>query len=419
MPRMRLCHKKHGLPHLALASAAGGISAIFGIGGLPTWPASGHTSSCEGAKTHEAGRPLQRCFTQPGGSAARSAGSSSLLVLGLNPSQQTIARLHALELGQVNRAKSSSMGVGGKGQNAAKAASLYIQHKASEKDHQEYGVSVGQFLGGDTGAFVERHLTSLAIDQITGWVQPATRQTITLIDEQGSVGSKTCEVTELVMPSYPPEPEEVASLLEKLKKQARSQRGLLLMGTWPKGVDWTFYSDVAGAKAEGAYVLLDAFRPVEDIEKILTAGHVDIYKVNAFELCTLMGEDNVKEGSVSSAQIMAAASKALQKFPALRYLAITNGPDAAYCFARNGTALEFTIPAVTCINPIGAGDTFAGVFTTALCISDSPDVGECMRDGLAASSAKVQSEGEGGVFDLDIFQQLIPTILVKEMSATV
>lgn len=338
-----------------------------------------------------------------------------LLILGLNPSQQTIARLQSLALGQVNRAEAALPGVGGKGQNAAKAAATLLA--ATRAASLPCGVALAQFLGGDAGDIVQRHLERFGIRQLTGPVSAATRQTLTLLDYPAAAEGRGPEVTELVMPSAKLERSDVEALLERVVSEAPRHKAILLMGTWPQGVDASFYSAVAKAKAPGALVWLDACKPVEEVAAILAEGDIDIYKVNAVELCTLMGATDFKEGEASAGQVAEAASRALERFQGLRALAITDGPGVAYMFSRDDVSLRFDLPKVQCLNPIGAGDTVAGVMAAAYCSStaSAPSLADAFRLGLSAASAKVQSEGEGGVFEVTEMDRVNRLIDVTEV----
>lgn len=354
-------------------------------------------------------RPGTHCWSIPWRGKREPEGG--LLSLGLNPSQQTVVRLRSLDLGQVNRAEAAAPGVGGKGQNAAKAAATLLGDASSAKPTS---VSVAQFLGGDSGSIIEKHLTSLGISQITQKVQAPTRQTMTLLDYPAD--KPRPEVTELVMPSAQLGQTEVDSLLAKVTSMLPKQKGILLMGSWPNGVDASFYSAVAQAKAEGATVLMDAFKPIDDVTEILLLGCVDCYKVNAFEICTLMGATGVKEGQISTEQVVDAIQRAFEKFPGVQSFAITDGPGRAYFFGREGKALQFTVPKVECLNPIGAGDTVAGVMMAAYCAGLTSTMHEAMHLGLAAASAKVQSESEGGIFDVPEMYRLKELITVQTVA---
>ncbi|CAJ1365153.1 unnamed protein product, partial [Effrenium voratum] len=287
---------------------------------------------------------------------------------------QTILRVQNLDLGQVNRAEAAELGVGGKGQNAAKAAKRWA---AALKQPLE--VSVAQFLGGFTGAEVLRMQKAEGIAEIT---EPGatTRQLVTLID----FAADTPRVSELIAPSAELPAAAAAALLRRAEEAAQGASGVLLMGTWPSGVDRDFYLRVARAArtaaADSAWVLLDAAKPIEDVRFLLEAGDVDIYKV-------------------SQDQVLEAMQQAFERFPGVKHLAITDGPRAAYLHSRCSQPLRFELPVVDCLNPIGAGDTVAGVLMASLC--SGANMQEAMTLGLAAGCAKVQSFGQGGHFEVE------------------
>jgi len=332
--------------------------------------------------------------------AIGSASTPGLLVLGLNPAWQTILRLRDLDLGQVNRAEAALPGTGGKGQNAAKAAAFLM--KASREEgtvDTEFGVTVAQFLGGATGQQIQAHLNALDIASISAPTSAATRQTITLLDYSSDSSEPT--VSELITPSEPFQADAVADLQAKLLAEAPKHKGVLLMGTWPSGVTSEVYAATAKAKSDGATVLMDAFNPTADVSAILAQGAVDIYKVNAYEICTIMGAEGLKEGEVTADQVKDAISRAFDKFSSVSHFAVTDGASGAFLFSREPRgAVRYEIPKVSCLNPIGAGDTVAGVTMAAYCSGLAPNLQDAMLLGLAAASAKVQNESEGGIFDM-------------------
>ncbi|CAE7857204.1 lacC [Symbiodinium microadriaticum] len=333
-------------------------------------------------------------FRVPAPAMSEPPSPAGLLVLGLNPGLQTILRLRDLDLGQVNRAEAAITGVGGKGQNAAKAAKVVLRLRPESS----CPVTVCQFLGGSTGEEVKRLLSQQGIHDITTQTGAATRQLVTLVDYAASGGNPV--VTELVAPSQPIEEAAAQELLARITDAASSFRGILLMGTWPNGTTSRLYQAAAEAKATGALCVLDAVKPVQDIEDLLASGNIDIYKVNAVELCTLMGAQGLREGEVGESQVREAVSKMFDKYPGVKHAAITAGPQAAFLFSRD-SAVRYDIPKVDCLNPIGAGDTVAGVLMASWCSGLAQDFEEAMLYGLASATAKVKEEGEGGKFDIE------------------
>ncbi|CAJ1440307.1 unnamed protein product, partial [Effrenium voratum] len=208
----------------------------------------------------------------------------------------------------------------------------------------------------------------------------APRPQVTLID----FPADTPRVSELIAPSAELPAAAAAALLRRAEEAAQGASGVLLMGTWPSGVDRDFYLRVARAArtaaADSAWVLLDAAKPIEDVRFLLEAGDVDIYKV-------------------SQDQVLEAMQQAFERFPGVKHLAITDGPRAAYLHSRCSQPLRFELPVVDCLNPIGAGDTVAGVLMASLC--SGANMQEAMTLGLAAGCAKVQSFGQGGHFEVE------------------
>eukprot|EP00435_Cladocopium_sp_Y103_P004290 s4058_g1.t1 len=328
-------------------------------------------------------------------------GPSGVLVLGLNPGLQHILRLRVLDLGQVNRAEAHTLGVGGKGQNAAKAACAFGAFASASacgaSGASPCRVAVAQFLGGYTGEQIRQLQMQQGIEDITV-TGATTRQFMTLVDYPRT-GLPT--ISELITPSEPVSSAAADELLAKIVAAAPTFKGILLMGTWPNGTSRDFYLKAAKAKTHGAWVLLDAAKPVQDVIDILDAGDVDIYKVNAMEICALMGFE-CKEGQISAEQINEAANKTLARFRGLSHLAITDGAKSAFLYSRgsgNIRCIRYDLPEVECFNPIGAGDTMAGVLMASLCSGIAKDVEEAVHFGLAAASAKVKCEGEGGKFE--------------------
>ena len=158
-----------------------------------------------------------------------------------------------LRSAQVNRAEAAVAGVGGKGQNAAKAAATLLKlHPGTACP-----VTVVQFLGGSTGEEIQRLLSRQGIEDITTCTNASTRQLVTLIDYAAS--SATPVVTELIAPSQPIEEAASQELLARisapwmhehsaerhayalescpasahLQEAAPNFKCILLMGTWP------------------------------------------------------------------------------------------------------------------------------------------------------------------------------------------
>ena len=190
------------------------------------------------------------------------------LFVGPNPALQRVLRFDALELGGVNRASGLDQYVGGKGQGAALALQLW----APEEAH-----AVAQFLGGESGRYVESALGAAGLATITQQVAGPTRTCTTLL--HGSTN------TELIDPSDAVTEAEVAGLTERCVAAMGAYGVVALCGTQPPGAE-SLYERLALslAHAEPArpltagerttpLLLLDGFKAVEGV---LDSGRLDV-----------------------------------------------------------------------------------------------------------------------------------------------
>ncbi len=336
-------------------------------------------------------------------------GSIELLAVGLNPALQKTLVFDRLVRGQVNRAREILTSVGGKGQQFSRAANHLIPGM----------VTLSQFLGGENGERLGRMIEHAGVKQITVVSSGETRCCITAID------ASTGDATELIEPSAAILPGEagklLASTLQFLAEGKAS--GLALCGTWPPGVDETFYVALAQAKGN-AILMLDSYR---DISAVLATGQVDILKLNASELRSLAAAIRGKQAGEDDRELTSIPEMARSVFETykLRWLAVTAGPDTAWLFespiagsepsrACVWRFYEFRLPAIEgVVNPIGAGDTVGAVFLAQLTAgSPAPTAFAC---GLAAGSASCRQLG-GADFAIEDLLEILAQIRVGRVT---
>lgn len=277
-----------------------------------------------------------------------------LLAVGLNSVLQRTLTFDAMRLGKVNRARSMHETCGGKGVHFARAANTLVPGAAT----------VAHFLGGGTGHFVQAQLETMGISQLTVRIEEPTRICTTLLDRQAGV------MTELVEPSPEIRAYEYQKMEKLLLEAAGTADGIGLCGTFPPGVRPELYAELARNKGR-AKVLLDGYR---DVEATLATGQVDALKINADEVMALAGESD----------LFSAANVCLARYrPGC--LAITNGPRQAFLFERGRYWVYHLAELPQVENPIGAGDTCAGVMLLRLLEGDRAV--EAFAWGLAAASA--------------------------------
>jgi tagatose 6-phosphate kinase len=219
------------------------------------------------------------------------------------------------------------------------------------------------------------------------------RTCITLLDDGSG------DMTELIEPSPDISPSEAANLSLQISVIMPRLRGLALCGTTPPGCGDRFYAELAESANADALVLLDGYKGVEDI---LATGRVDILKINLHELAELSGETEPQ-----------AAADWMFANAAIRYLALTDGPDSAHLFA-DSAHWRFELPTVDdVVNPIGAGDTVGAVLLQGLLAGDLP--AEAFQLGLAAASASCRSI-HGARFTLDEARSLAAQIHCEKLA---
>ena len=116
---------------------------------------------------------------------------------------------------QVNRAEAHTLGVGGKGQNAAKAACAFGAFASAAfgaSGASPCRVTVAQFLGGYTGEQIRQLQMQQGIEDITV-MGATTRQFMTLVDYPRT-GLPT--ISELITPSEPVSSAAADELLAKI-----------------------------------------------------------------------------------------------------------------------------------------------------------------------------------------------------------
>lgn len=291
---------------------------------------------------------------------------SDLLAVGLNPACQRTLVFQRFTPGRVNRAESLLTTAGGKGIHFARAVHRVAPGRCA----------TACFLGGDTGAFIRQALAG---------------EGIPLVAREGSAPTRVCTsvlcratdtLTELIDPSDPVRPEDAAALLEDILRMLPRLRGIALCGTFPPGVEASFYESIARNKG-GIPLLLDGYRGVGPT---LATGAVDILKINVHEVCELAG----------CAEVDAAAQHCLDRFQ-IGCLALTDGPGRAFLHTLDGPRWRFDLPALDrVVNPIGAGDTCAALMLWHLLDGAAPE--EAFARGLAAASASCLHL-EGARFD--------------------
>lgn len=296
---------------------------------------------------------------------------ASLVVVGLNAALQKRFVIQGgngdLVPGNVHRASQVQTGVGGKGQDVAIALNCLGTS----------GIRLLQFVGqGSEGDAVcqlleERMGAEAAVRETTIRVSSPLRTCTSIVG--------ATETTELVEPSGEITPKEIQTLLKKCDDLKTATNGICIMGSMPPGCSSTLYSEIyqrltahqqAPASSAVALCVMDSVAGVESTFQVLSGP--TIYKVNAQELCGLVG---LAEGTNLSETIPAFLQK-YQPPGHLQAIALTDGKRPGHlCWLagpKDWELFPLTIPkldkssaddgtggAKVTLYPIGAGDAVA------------------------------------------------------------
>jgi fructose-1-phosphate kinase PfkB-like protein len=309
-----------------------------------------------------------------------------ILSVGLNPALQKILTFKNFEKDEVNRAFSIEYIHGGKAANFTKASIHYGDQAV-----------VYQFVGGNNGKHYSSILAEENIVYKNIWTEAETRVCSTCISDYDST------VTEIIEPSGKVSKDELDSIVNLIQQDLPDYDALALCGTFPPGVDGSFYANlVKNALNFNIPVLMDAHINIQESLKL--GPH--FLKINVSEFINLTGENNVDIG----------AQKIFNLYSDIKSIALTNGPDEAYLFLNltkclNKSSIQkitYLIPEIPeLVNPIGAGDTVSAVFLSELLRNTSAE--DAFHKALAAGAASCMTKNNAD-FSLDVMNLLVNKI---------
>lgn len=304
-----------------------------------------------------------------------------VLALGLNPAWQRTLRFDALRPGEVNRASSVALSAAGKGANFARAVMAWGKADCI----------VAQFAGGFTGLKLVGALDEEGIKHLTRKTEAATRICVTLLS------SKAPRMTELIEPSGTVAAADVAALLKAAAALLLKSDALAVCGTFPPGVDASFYEAMAKLAFEAdKFILVDSVLAFERVRPYLKYG---MLKVNLDELKELSGE--------SSAE--AALRKCVRSL-GIHSVAATDGPRKAFLASPKGL-WTYSLPRLKgVVSPLGAGDVCSAVTLSETLDGAEPQ--DAFAAGLASASASCL-DSRCAVFSLEKARELRSRVEAK------
>ncbi|HSP70988.1 MAG TPA: 1-phosphofructokinase family hexose kinase [Gaiellaceae bacterium] len=316
--------------------------------------------------------------------------SRMIVTVTLNAAIDRTLTVPNFQLGQRHRASEGVALAGGKGINVARAL-------------KRLGVPVVAtgLAGGRTGTQIVEELTGEAILNDFVRIGDESRTSTAVVDPTS--GSYT-EINE-----WGPhvEPEELETLLEKLRYLSRGADFVILSGSLPRGVDRGFYGELIRDLArQQVPAVLDT-----DGEPLRLGLEAEPFLVspNQREAEALVGQEFYEQNDFAFA---------LERIAELgaRNVLITNESG---CFARlregrKTRRYRARAPHVEPVSTVGAGDVLLAAFVAAHVDGRPPEA--ALRDAVAAAAASTLELGAGR-FEPREMGRLHPDVDVSDLEA--
>ena len=289
-----------------------------------------------------------------------------LTTITLNPAlDRTMYFDSAFAAGELNRASSSMLSLGGKGINVSRVAKLM--------GHDTECVS---FCGGRNGEIMRAMLAEEGIPSCLISTACESRMNLKMIDREGSC-------TEANERGGPVTEAEMQTLTDRLFDSFSTDRAQVyaLGGSIPQGVEKSVYKMLTNLlKSRGAYVILDC--DGEALKQGLEAAP-HLIKPNLFELSLLVGRElSTTEEAVENAyRIFGETGTAVL---------CTLGGKGAFLACERGVC-TVTSPQVPLRGFTGAGDTFLASFVCAT--AEGKSIEDALAFASSTAAAKVTLPG--------------------------
>ncbi len=284
----------------------------------------------------------------------------------LSPALDKTIHLNSFNKNETNVVENILFDPGGKGINTAKVL------KSLGSD-----VTSIAFLGGTTGAKIEKMLDSLDINQKNIHIENETRTNIKIIENSNN----TC--TEL---------NEKASPLSKVnfndfdlvfENDLHNAEIITFSGRLPEGVDADYYGKyIKKANEKGIKTVLD------------TSGNAFKKGIEAKPWCIKPNLDELSEycnEKLETESDIIKKSKEINEL-GVEIVIVTLGPKGVICTTRDVT-VRLSSPRVLAKSTVGAGDSFLAGFIHKILIGETLE--NALKYAVAVSTAKVTLMGTG------------------------
>ncbi len=287
-----------------------------------------------------------------------------IVTVTMNPAIDKTIEVENLEIGNLNRIKSSVFDVGGKGINVSKTINAIGGQS----------IATG-FIGGSTGNLIQTTLEKLGIStdfvQVNGETRTNTK-----------VFTNNYPVTELNEIGEEITKEQLDTLIEKIVSYAKPDTLFVLAGSIPAGVPNDVYKTITEKVHEkGSKVILDADG---ELFKVSILAKPDVIKPNRDELARYASI----EGKITQRQLVDITSEFFDA--GISTVVVSMGKEGASFFDR-AHSLKCDPMDVPVLSTVGAGD--AMVAGLAYSIDKNLEFEEMIKLSMATSNGAVTTHG--------------------------
>ena len=305
-----------------------------------------------------------------------------ILTVCMSPSVDVTVELDLLNVGRTNVAKSKRISFGGKGLNVAiGVARLGCQSHTTGLMYEENGYRF------------ENVLSKEGVPYTFVWNKGRVRENYKFIDYR----SMLTEVNDVGEEVDKQKTEEVLSAVRKLSANSEVT---VLAGGLPRGVDNSYYGDLAKAVAPTSMKIVDAVGA--RMFYALNEG-VDLVKPNLEELENALGRRIADKADMLSGcrELIDRGAKRVLLSLGKKGAVITDGKKAYY-----GKSINVAINST-----VGAGDSMVAAAAVQLCQNAGLD--EILRAGIAAGTASVMTRGIS--FAKEKYDEVYANLQIKEI----
>lgn len=297
-----------------------------------------------------------------------------ILCCGFFPALQRTLEYKTFRPGEVNRARTVSLSVGGKATNTSRVLAALGADPL-----------MISFIGGATGE------TTQAIIDAEGWpcdwieTDAETRVCQTLLSDDNS------PCTELVEDSAPLTPREWKNYIQAFQRNVSDENPVIFSGNIPKHAPQDIYAKLLSL-CDADHVLIDTSG-----DALLAAlkHRPALVKINAEELSNTLKESGTTEELAH--ELIDRGAQAV---------GITAGKGSALLVTPNETTY-YRIPTIDAVNPIGSGDSVSA--GTVYAWSQGAPLKEAFAFGLACGTSNAMNREPGRV-ELQQIAEIAPQI---------